>query len=82
MKWHPFCHDYEEYLRGAKSHLQQLKSDIKLISKNQDVQNAIDDAILNTEEFTNEKLIRDFLLSVHKAHFEVTNYKINHELIS
>jgi hypothetical protein len=75
MKWHPFCNDYDAYLHGAQSHLLRLKSDIKLISNNQDVQNAIDEAVSNTEEFVNDKVIRDFLLSIHKSHFEVKNYE-------
>lgn len=82
MKWHPFCADYDAYLRGAQSHLLQLKSDIHLISNNKNVQNAIDEALLNTEDFTNDKVIRDFLLSMHKEHFEVKTYKANEELIS
>ena len=73
MKFHPFCDDYNKYLEGAKLHLAELKKNINAFSEDQNIQNDIDNALLNIENFMHDKKIRDFLLNMHKSHFEVLN---------
>lgn len=71
MKSHPYCNDYEAYLRGAKEQLSHMKFHFKEYLIDDNACSLVDGAILNIESFTKDNDLRNYLLNLHNKYFQL-----------